>query len=43
MKDSTPSSLLQQVFSRIAATRMAGLPIVNPALQVQVVGMRAWH
>ena len=43
MKDSTPSSLLQQVFSRIAATRMAGLPIVNPALQVQVVGMRAWQ
>jgi [NiFe] hydrogenase assembly HybE family chaperone len=34
---------LQQVFAKIAATRMAGLPILNPALQVQVVGMQPWE
>lgn len=39
----SPASLLERVFSHIAATRMAGLPILNPALQVQVVGMQAWQ
>ncbi|MGC2166942.1 MAG: [NiFe]-hydrogenase assembly chaperone HybE, partial [Gallionella sp.] len=33
---------LQAVFSDIAATRMAGLPICNAALRVQVVGFREW-
>ena len=34
---------LEQVFDDIAQTRMAGLPICNPALQVQVVGLREWQ
>lgn len=34
---------LQAVFSKIADTRMAGLPICNPALRVQVVGCREWQ
>ena len=33
-----PAPLLEDVFSDIAATRMAGLPILNPALQVEAVG-----
>lgn len=38
-----PEALLASVFERIAATRMVGLPILNPALQVQVVGMQPWQ
>lgn len=34
---------LEAVFNDIAATRMAGLPICNPALRVQAVGFRAWQ
>lgn len=34
---------LQAVFSHIADTRMAGLPICNPELRVQVVGCREWQ
>jgi len=34
---------LTEVFGNIAATRMAGLPICNPALRVQVVGLREWQ
>jgi len=34
---------LEEVFNDIAQTRMAGLPICNPALRVQVVGLRAWQ
>lgn len=33
---------LEQAYSEIQHTRMRGLPIVNPALQVAVVGLRAW-
>ncbi|MDE2130627.1 MAG: [NiFe]-hydrogenase assembly chaperone HybE [Betaproteobacteria bacterium] len=33
---------LEQAYSEIQHTRMRGLPIVNPALQVEVVGLRAW-
>jgi len=34
---------LEAVFKDIAATRMAGLPICNPALHVQAVGFREWQ
>ncbi|MDD5058251.1 MAG: [NiFe]-hydrogenase assembly chaperone HybE [Sideroxydans sp.] len=34
---------LEAVFNDIAQTRMAGLPICNPALRVQVVGLREWQ
>jgi [NiFe] hydrogenase assembly HybE family chaperone len=34
---------LEAVFNDIAQTRMAGLPICNPALRVQVVGLREWE
>ena len=34
---------LEAVFTDIAATRMAGLPICNPALRVQAVGFREWQ
>ena len=34
---------LQTVFEDIARTRMQGLPMVNPALQVQAVGFRDWQ
>lgn len=43
MNTENPSMRLQQVFAKIAATRMAGLPILNPALRVQVVGMQPWE
>lgn len=33
------SEALQAVHEAIASTRMAGLPVVNPVLRVQVVGM----
>ncbi len=32
---------LEAAFTRIAGTRMAGLPLNNPALRVQAVGFRA--
>lgn len=35
-----PSPELLRVFADIAATRMAGLPICNPALQVEALGFR---
>lgn len=38
-----PVARLQQVFDEIARTRMAGLPIVNPVVQVEAVGFRPWH
>lgn len=38
-----PSALLEATFARIAAERMAGLPIVNPALAVAAVGFRPWQ
>lgn len=34
---------LESVFSDIAQTRMAGLPICNPAMRVQAVGFREWQ
>lgn len=38
----SPASELHATFARIAATRMAGLPVCNPALKVEVVGMQRW-
>jgi [NiFe] hydrogenase assembly HybE family chaperone len=35
-----PGPRLEAVFRAIAATRMAGVPIVNPALAVEAVGFR---
>lgn len=37
------ATTLETVFNRIAATRMAGLPILNPALEVEAVGFRDWQ
>ena len=34
---------LEAVFNDIANTRMAGLPICNPAVRVQAVGFREWQ
>jgi len=34
---------LAAAFERIAATRMAGLPMNNPALRVAAVGFRPWQ
>lgn len=34
---------LEAVFNDIAQTRMAGVPICNSALRVQVVGLREWQ
>lgn len=34
---------LQAAFERIAVTRMAGLPMNNPALRVAAVGFRPWQ
>ena len=34
---------LTAAFERIAATRMAGLPMNNPALHVAAVDFRPWH
>ncbi|MDO8990123.1 MAG: [NiFe]-hydrogenase assembly chaperone HybE [Sideroxyarcus sp.] len=34
---------LETVFTNIANTRMAGLPICNEALRVQAVGFREWQ
>ena len=34
---------LQQSYARISEQRMAGLPILNPRLSVEVVGAREWE
>jgi [NiFe] hydrogenase assembly HybE family chaperone len=39
----SPASRLEAVFRRIAATRMAGVGLLNPALDVEAVGFRPWH
>ena len=33
---------LEQAYEDVQRTRMQGLPIVNPALRVELVGLRAW-
>jgi [NiFe] hydrogenase assembly HybE family chaperone len=42
-KGENPAELLERVFAHIADTRMAGLPILNTALNVQAVGFREWQ
>lgn len=37
------AAALESVFRHIAETRMAGLPIVNPALGVEAVDFRDWQ
>jgi [NiFe] hydrogenase assembly HybE family chaperone len=39
----SPAERLEAVFKDIAATRMAGLAILNPAMSVAAVGFRHWH
>ena len=34
---------VQAAFERVARTRMAGMPFVNPALRVELVGLREWN
>ena len=38
-----PGTRLEAVFSHIAATRMNGVPLVNPALAVEAIGFRRWQ
>lgn len=38
-----PAQALEGVFQRIATTRMAGIPMLNPALGVEAVGFRRWN
>jgi [NiFe] hydrogenase assembly HybE family chaperone len=38
-----PSPRLEAAFLRIARERMAGLPLLNPALRVQAVGFERWQ
>lgn len=38
-----PVSRLERAFAAIAATRMAGLPLCNPALAVEACGFRPWN
>lgn len=38
-----PAQRLQAVFEHIAAQRMAGVPILNSAMRVEVVGFREWQ
>lgn len=43
MHTENPAPLVDRVFARIAATRMAGLALNNPALRVEARGFRAWQ
>ncbi len=38
-----PSAKLEEVFAHIAATRMTGVGLLNPALAVEAVGFRSWR
>ena len=38
-----PSARLREVFSCIQAERMADVPLLNPAIQVEAVGFRLWQ
>ena len=39
----SPAPLIERVFGRIAATRMIGLPVNNPALRVEACGFHLWQ
>jgi [NiFe] hydrogenase assembly HybE family chaperone len=41
--ESDPTRLIEATFARIAVERMAGLPILNPALMVAAVDFRPWR
>jgi [NiFe] hydrogenase assembly HybE family chaperone len=43
MQGESPEARLERVFANIAATRMADVPILNPALRVETVGFRPWQ
>ena len=38
-----PSAHVERVFAQIHATRMQGLPFLNPALRVEAIGFRRWE
>jgi len=38
-----PTRIVEEVFGRIWRERMAGLPILNPALAVEAVGLQRWN
>lgn len=38
-----PSPLLEAAFRRIESERMAGVPVLNPALRVEAVGFARWQ
>jgi [NiFe] hydrogenase assembly HybE family chaperone len=37
------AATLERVYQGILTERMAGLPLVNPVLQVRAIGFRPWH
>jgi hypothetical protein len=37
-----PAQRLEAIFRAIAGSRMAGVAILNPALEVEAVGFRRW-
>ena len=41
--DLHPGAQLESLFRQIADTRMQGIPILNPALQVEAIGFRQWE
>ena len=43
MPTDNPAQRVRQVFERIGAERMAGLPLLNEALSVEVVGFLEWR
>lgn len=40
---SDPSARIEAAFRAILETRMRGLPVLNPAVEVEAVGFRAWE
>ena len=38
-----PSARIEAAFRAILETRMRGLPVLNPAVEVEAVGFRAWE
>ncbi|MDX1593910.1 MAG: [NiFe]-hydrogenase assembly chaperone HybE [Gammaproteobacteria bacterium] len=43
MASPNPARRVREVFERIGRERMAGLPLLNDALEVEVVGFLAWR
>lgn len=41
--DLHPGAQLESLFRQIADTRMQGIPILNPALQVEAIGFQQWQ